>query len=304
MNDPHKSAGPANKGWFSLLLKDPLFHFVVLGAILFTAYLYVNEDIEVSEPKRIIIDQNVLARLTVPFTQSWMRKPTKEELNGLVHEYIKEEIIYREALELGLDKDDPVIRRRMRQKMEFLNQDISDPPKATDAVLQVYLDKHKSAFVRPPMATFTQLFFRLDSADDVERIKAHLVELHGLTIEQTDLAAIGDTTLLTASMIDASPAEVARVFGQEFAKELFTFGDQKWVGPIRSGFGLHLVYIEKLVQSETPALEDIRKAVERDWLSEQRNIANNRFYQILRDRYVVETLDADKETSSGKIPEE
>ena len=308
MDDPHKSASPANKGWFSLLLKDPLFHFVVLGAVLFTAYLYVNDDIEVSEPKRIIIDQNVLARLTVPFEQSWMRKPTEEELNGLVHEYIKEEILYREALELGLDKDDPVIRRRMRQKMEFLNQDVSDPPKATDAVLQAYLDKHKSAFLRPPRASFTQLFFKLDSADAIERTKAYLVKLQGLSLDQTDLAAIGDTTLLTASMNDASPAEVARVFGQEFAKKLFTFGELKWVGPIRSGFGIHLVYIEKLVPVEIPALEDTRKAVEREWLSEQRSIANDRFFQILRGRYiidnVVKTLDVDKVTSSGKVPEE
>jgi len=113
---------------------------------------------------------------------------------------------------------------------------------------------------------------------------------------------------LTASMNDASPAEVARVFGQEFAKELFTFGGLKWVGTIRSGFGIHLVYIEKLVPAEIPALEDTRKAVEREWLSEQRSIANDRFFQILRDRYiiedVVETLDADNVTSSGKAPEE
>jgi parvulin-like peptidyl-prolyl isomerase len=293
MNDTLKPVCPANKGWFSLILKDPLFHFFILGAVLFSAYLYVNDDVEVYEPKRIVVDQNMLVRLISPFQQTWKRKPTDEEINGLIREYIKEEVLYREALELGLDKDDPVIRRRMRQKMEFLNQDISDPPQATDAILQTYLDKNKDVFVQPPRASFTQVFFKLDSADDIERAKAQLVKLEGLSLAETDIAASGDPTLLTVSMRDASPAEISRVFGQEFAKELFTLPDRKWAGPIRSGFGLHLVFIDKQIPAAAPALEDVRKAVEREWLSEQRATANARFFQILRDRYVVEIIDVD-----------
>ncbi len=293
MDDPHKLAGPAKKGWFSLILHDPLFHFAILGAGLFSAYLYVSDDVDVYEPKRIVVDQNMLVRLISPFQQTWKREPTSEELNGLIREHIKEEVLYREALELGLDKDDPVIRRRMRQKMEFLNQDISDPPRATDEILQTYLDKNKDVFALPPRAFFTQLFFKLDSADDIARAKAHLVKIEGLSLNETDIAASGAPTLLTSSRQDASPAEVARVFGQEFATELFTLPDRKWAGPIRSGFGAHLVYIEKLIPAKEPALEDVRKAVEREWLSEQRAIANTRFYQILRDRYVVEITDVD-----------
>ena len=291
MSNSHKLAGPANKGWFSLILKDPLFHFVILGAVLFSAYLYVNDDAEVYEPKRIVIDQSLLSRLAGPFEQTWKRKPTTEEVSGLIREYIKEEVLYREALELGLDTNDPVIRRRMRQKMEFLNQDISDPPQATDAVLQVYLDTHQDAFLQPPRASFVQLFFKLDSADDLERAKVQLLKLEGLSLPETDIAVSGDPTLLTVSMQNSNPAEVARVFGQEFTKELFTLPDRKWAGPIRSGFGIHLVYIEDQTPAEAPMLKDVRKAVEREWLSEQRVIANDRFFQILRDRYTVEVYE-------------
>lgn len=292
MVDPHKPSSFANKGWLSLILKDPLFHFAILGAVLFSAYLYVNDDVDVYEPKRIVINQGSLSRLTGPFEQTWKRKPTSEEMNGLIQEYIKEEVLYREALELGLDKNDPVIRRRLRQKMEFLNQDISDPPQATDAILQAYLDKNKDAFVQPPRASFTQLFFKLDSADDIERAKEKRVELEALPFAKIDIMANGDPTLLTASMQDASSAEVTSIFGREFAKELFAMPARKWVGPVRSGFGIHLVYIENQTPAAAPALANVRKNVEREWLFEYRDTANARFYQILRDRYVVEILDA------------
>ncbi|MCP4072172.1 MAG: peptidyl-prolyl cis-trans isomerase, partial [Hyphomicrobiales bacterium] len=107
----------------------------------------------------------------------------------------------------------------------------------------------------------------------------------------TDLATIGDPTLLTKAMRDAEPTEIARVFGHEFTKELFDLPTKEWAGPVKSGFGFHLVYIVQLIPGSAPSLTEVRKAVEGEWLAEQRKIANQRFFKILQDRYTVEIYD-------------
>jgi len=291
MDDLRQSTGSTHEGWLRLILKDPLCHFVILGALLFSAYQLANDAVEAFDPQRIVIEQGVLKRLASSFERSWLRQPTRAELNGLIQEHLKEEILYREALALGLDKNDPVIRRRLRQKMEFLNQDISDPPEASDDVLQQYLNTHQDTFRQPPRVSFSQMFFREDGVKGRMRAEAALVKFRSHSLSEIDLEAHGDPTLLTARMQDASPASVAKTFGQEFSKELFSLPLNQWVGPIESGFGLHLLYIDSLVPSEAAVLDDVRKNVAREWLSGQRQLANDRFFQILRDRYVVEISD-------------
>lgn len=300
MNDSTQLNSPNQENWFRLILKDPLFHFVILGALLFSTYQLVSDDVEASDPQHIVINQGLVKRLAGSFERSWLRQPTKTELNGLIQEHLKEEILYREALALGLDKDDPVIRRRLRQKMEFLNQDISDPPKASDDVLQQYLDKHQDTFRLPPRVSFSQMFFREDGVKGRMRAEAALVKFRSHSLSEIDLEAHGDPTLLPARMQDASPASIAKTFGQEFSKELFSLPLNQWVGPIESGFGLHLLYIDSLVPSEAAVLDDVRKNVAREWLSEQRQLTNDRFFQILRDRYVVEISDAPGDAIASK----
>ncbi len=273
-------------------MQDPLIQFVIIGVALFMTYQVFNDETEIVKAKRIIIDKSILEVLAGTFERSWLRKPSPVEMQGLVQDHLKEEILYREALALGLDKNDPIIRRRLRQKMEFLNQDISDPPKASDEVLQQFLDKHKDRFTKPPKMSFQQVFFSFGSSGQGKvNAAARLARLGGLSPGETDLATIGDPTLLTKAMRDVDPTAIGRIFGSEFAKQLFTLPTKEWVGPIKSGFGFHLVYIFQIMPGSAPSLAEVRKAVEGEWLAEQREIANERFFKILHDRYTIEIYD-------------
>ncbi|MCP4071494.1 MAG: hypothetical protein GY742_07100, partial [Hyphomicrobiales bacterium] len=208
-----------------------MFQFIIIGVALFATYQFFNDETDSVEEKRIVIDNNMLERLAGTFERSWLRKPSRGELKGLIQDHLKEEILYREALALGLDQNDPIIRRRLRQKMEFLNQDISDPPKASDQVLQQYLDKHEDRFRTPPKMSFKQIFFKSGSSGKGKmNAAAQLSRLDGLSPGETDLATIGDPTLLTKAMRDAEPTEIARVFGHEFTKELFDLPTKEWAG--------------------------------------------------------------------------
>jgi hypothetical protein len=260
-------------------------HFLVLGGLLFGAWYAFNDQAPISDVNRIVLDEAQVASLAASFQRTWLRLPTHEELVGLVQDRIKEEILYREALALGLDQDDQVIRRRLRQKMEFLSTDLTESGPPSEAALQAYLDAHRDRFRTSERLSFTQVYLK---EDDQVRERALLQQLVGHRPLELDLEKLGDASLLPATLQQAGRPEIGRVFGQGFAEALSAAPSGRWSGPYASPYGQHLVYVSERLPVQEPKLSDVRTAVEREWQAERERETNARFYQALRERYSVE----------------
>jgi hypothetical protein len=268
-------------------LREPLLHFLVIGAGIFLLYHFVRGGNETA-PREIVISESRIEALGENFQRTWMRPPTSQELRGLVDDYVKEEVFYREAIAMGLDRDDTVIRRRLRQKMEFVSEDAAATAKPTEAQLQQFLTAHPERFVEPARVTFQQVFVNTEQRGesarrDAERILAKLQAGRG----PADPAEAGDPTLLPAGLEDATPQEVSGSFGDEFGKQLDSAPVGQWSGAISSTFGLHLVRVAGRSVSVVPKLADIRPVVVREWQGQQRTQLGDAFYLSLRSRYDV-----------------
>lgn len=280
------------------LIREPLLHFLLLGAVIFFIAGRAR-NAGVGSGKTIVVTQSQIASLAVGFSRTWMRPPTQQELQGLVDDYVRDEVLYREAKAMELDQDDLIVRRRMRQKFEFLSEDLaakSGPP--TEQELEAYLRQHADQYREEPSFTFEHIFFsrekRRKSAEaDAKAVLARLNGKNGGTI---DVETLGDSFLLPFRFEKASASEAARVFGEHFAKQLATIEPGAWAGPLESSYGLHLVRIEARVPGATPPLARVRPSVLRDLLNERRKQALDAQYAKLRARYavVVEPAEAPK----------
>jgi len=281
------------------LLREPLLHFLVLGVGLFVLYTQFGQTDAVSRD-RILVDEAELMRLSEQFQRTWMRPPTREELRGLAEDFVKEEVLYREALALGLDRDDLVIRRRMRQKMEFLNADLTEQ-QPTDADLQAYLEANPDSFRRPPRFSFQQVFLNPQRAGDdpAQRAEILLARLQAEPTAGVDVQALGDATLLPPQLERATPRDIANSFGSDFVDAVAQADQGAWSGPYASAYGLHLVRVTGHAPGGLPTLAEARPVVEREWANERRQEADARFYQALRDRYTVEIRLPDASARAG-----
>jgi hypothetical protein len=271
--------------WSRRLVREPLVHFLVLGGLLFGTYYFLDDEPPNSDSNRVVVDEAQMASIVATFQRTWLRLPTREELAGLVQDRIKEEILYREALALGLDRDDLVIRRRLRQKMEFLHTDLTEPKPPTEAELQAYLDANMDRFRTSERLSFTHVYLKEDAQ---ERTTALLQRLAGHPPSELEPETLGDASLLPGAMQQADIHDLDRVFGNDFAATLLAAPLGRWSGPHASPYGLHLVYVSEHLPAREPPLGEVRKAVEREWLAERQRQANERFYRALRARYIVE----------------
>ena len=274
---------------FLKLLREPLLHFLILGAGLFVVYSVVNGSVS-TQIDRIVVDETQVLRLAEQFQRTWMRPPTRQELQALTEDYVKEEILYREAQALGLDEDDLVIRRRLRQKMEFLNADLAELQAPTDAQLQAFLDANRERFKRPDRFSFQQVFLNpYRRSDDVKRAAAELLaHLNTDPSLVDDSNSIGDATMLPPLLVDVTRQKVANTFGHGFVRDIENAPTGRWSGPYESSYGVHLVRITERKTGGLPAMAEIRPVLEREWYAERRKEANEDFYQAIRARYDVE----------------
>jgi PPIC-type PPIASE domain len=281
------------------LLREPLVHFLVLGALLFAGYGLLNRS-GAPEPGRIVISQGQLAFMWESFTNTRQRPPTREEWGGLIRDRVREEVYYREALTLGLEKDDLIIRRRLQQKMAFLTDDVAARAQPTDDELNAYLQAHTEKFRVEPRFTFRQVYLNPAKhgeslAHDAAQLLAQLNQFGS----KSDISALGDSLMLD-NRFDALPiGEVARLFGEKFATSLGGLSLRRWQGPVESAYGLHLVFVSERQEGRAPTLADVREDVRRDWDDARRLKANEKSYQELLKRYTVtienlETAEATK----------
>lgn len=268
------------------LLREPLLHFLLLGVLIFAVFKFVSS--ETSQPGKILITQGRIESLETAFSRTWRRSPTASELEGLIRDYIREEVFAREAIALGLDKDDTIIRRRLRQKLEFISEDVTAHAEPTDEQLSAYLKAHADAFRGDRRFTFRQVYLNPQQrGTNLRREASQLLAQLRRSGGQTDISALGDSLLLENEFEGIAAAEVVKQFGEQFAATLGEMAVGQWQGPLESGFGVHLVLMTERTDGSMPALEDVRAAVRREWINERRLETNEKFYRTLLQRYTV-----------------
>jgi hypothetical protein len=266
--------------------KEPLVHFLLLGAALFAASAFVS-DPDVPRENEIVVSAGKIEHLAALFARTWQRPPTRAELDGLVMEYIREEAAYRESLAYGLDRDDTIIRRRLRQKLEFIAEDMAGRSEPSNDELAAYLSAHQQDFRIDEKLTFQQVYLSVQKRGDHLEGDARDILNFLNSDKTTDLGAVGDPIMLEPRYSDVSRSSVAGLFGPDFAQAVTTLEPGAWHGPIRSGYGFHLVQLEKLVQGRIPPLGEVRELVRREWENDRRKEAIETFYRDLLGRYKV-----------------
>jgi len=263
------------------LLREPLLHFFVLGAVLFAMYSWLHRG-QIEAPGEIFVSRAQVSSLQAQFERVWRRPANPAELQHLVDNWVREEIFYREGLAMGLDRDDPVVRRRVGQKIQFIIEGAA-PTSPTTAELQAWLDAHRADYRTEPQYSLRQVYF------DPRR--------HGANLERDIASArraleggsnnVGDATLLPLEMQDASQSEVEREFGAEFVAGLKSLAPGTWQGPSRSTFGVHLVRVDARNDGQALSLEQVRAEVERDLLQARAEESSRKIYDRLRANYRV-----------------
>ena len=270
---------------FKRILHDPLFHFLLLGAAIFAIYGFATRH-RIDKPGEIVVTQGTIENLVTGFTRTWQRPPTDEELQGLVRDYIREEAAYREALVMGLDRDDMIVRRRLRQKLEFLSDDLTSRTEPSDKDLQTFLAAHPELFQREALFSFNQIYLNPQiHGANLRHDESRLLNV--LQKGRPDLTAQGDPFLLPQSFQDLSLADVKKTFGEQFASALSALPVGQWRGPVPSSYGEHLILLSKRTERYMPALAEVRDQVRREWFDARRIEATNRFYEALLRRYTV-----------------
>jgi hypothetical protein len=262
--------------WFGRIVREPLVHFLLIGLFLFALYGLVGGR---TGDRMIRVDDNVAAALHAQFSKTWQRPPTAEEMNGLVNSYVRDEIFYREGVTLGMDKDDPTIKRRVSQKFATIAEEWESSKPPTDAELEQWLKQHPARYAEPSLITFDQVMFASPAAFQAGR-KA--------LAAGADPQQLGEGRMLLPHF-ELYPVDIIqRDFGPEFARSLLSVRPGDWQGPVRSGYGVHLVRVEKIVPGRTPKLADVRPAVVRDFEQARRNRSLDGAFRKLRQSYRVE----------------
>lgn len=264
------------------LLREPLFHFVVAGSLLFAAF----SGIEARKHQVIRIGGAEVGQLASYWKSQTGRNPSKRDLDALVEERVDEEVLAREALRLGLDRDDIIIRRRLAQKMAFIGEDKARVAEPTEADMRAYFEKHRDAYVLPPSYSLRHVYFSRDrrgaSADAAATNALKALNRPGANIPA------GDPFMLPLEMADVRPEDLRKDFGESFADAVAKSEPGRWTGPVRSPFGVHLIRVEVRSVGRRPQFEEVRPQVHDALVAERRAAANAAYRKSLRDRYRIE----------------
>ena len=286
------------------LFKEPLIQFLLIGACIYGAYeLFAPQD-ESALETTVVVDANRINSFVAQWTARWNRPPTQAELDTLVDSYIREEILYRQAIAMGLDEDDPVTRRRMAQRLEFLTSDLALVLEPDEPALERYFQDNIDQFRDPDLISFSQVFFDPDARGDATLGDADtaLAELKLAGVPDPETLQAGDSFMLPGYFESATELEVSKRLGSGFTQSLITLEPGVWHGPVLSGFGVHLVYVFERMLAPEPVLADVRQRVLEGWQREQIDSFNKKFYEKLKERYTI-VID-DSEVAPGSLLEQ
>ena len=270
-------------------LRSPLLHFLLIGAVVYLLYGLTDSDTTLISPDTITVTAGDVAWMEDSWQKRWNRSPTPEERKGLIDQHVRETVLYREALAMGLEQDDVIIRRRLAQKLEFLFQDLADVVPPDDQELRTYFEANRDRYQDPDLLTFTHVFLDPDQRGDrtLADAEAMLAELGAQDDPTRDAADLGDLFMLQSYYPQRPESEVSKLFGREFARSVFELEPGQWHGPVLSGYGVHLVYVHDRLQSPPPDFDAVVERVAEDWQTDRRQAFNEKFVENLMSRYEV-----------------
>ena len=264
------------------ILREPLLHFMVLGALVFVAARERDGD---AGRYRIDAGPEQRARIATTYLQQYGVPPTESQVRYLLDQYVRSEILFREGLALGLDRDDEIVRRRVVQKIEFLNED-TDAIDANDRELEKFFASHQSRYVTPATVSFTQVYFSADPRGEAEA--HHRADAALATLRKGAAVTPGDRFEGGNDLTGLNDADAQRLFGDsQLSAALFSAAADEWAGPFRSAFGWHLVRIERRDPTQVPPLESVKDRVRADYLTAERDRRNEAEFKRLASKYRI-----------------
>ena len=300
------SSAEPSRGFLGRLIREPLVHFLLFGAAIYLAYALQGQPAgeEEANDRTVVVSSGQITWMLESWEKRWGRPPTPAELDGMIKGYAKETILYREAIAMGLDKDDVIIRRRLAQKLTFMFEDLLQPKPPTDEQLQAYFEENIDAYSLPARVTMTQVFIDPDKHGD--QTLEYAAAMKTMLERSDDPVAAGraaaDSFMLQAYHPERAETELARDFGGEFARSVFELEPGKWHGPVLSGYGTHLVYVGHRSETQPQAFTDVEAMVRQKWQDERREELNEQFVANLLDRYqvVIEEIPADAAATTAE----
>ncbi|UCE63269.1 MAG: peptidyl-prolyl cis-trans isomerase [Nitrospirota bacterium] len=272
---------------FKKLLRDPLFHFLAIGGMVFALFSWLGEP-ESGDSRVIRLTTGEVEAMQKFWGKTHFRLPTDAELEGLIDHRIREEVLSREALAMGMSQGDPLIRRRLAQKMEFLSEGLMDPGEPSEADLRAYAEANPERFQEPAKISFEHIYLNPERrGKNLERdARALLVSMKN-SHKSKNVSPAGDPILLNSHFAHITPTSLAGFFGEEFAQAAMELPLGEWQGPVRSGYGLHLVYVQERTEARMPEFKAIRNKVREALMEKRRHDAVNSLYETLREGYHI-----------------
>ena len=280
------------------LFTEPLIQFLIIGACIYGAYAFFGTPEEDLRDTRVHVDSARINGFISEWESRWNRPPTRDEIDGLIQSYIKEDVLYRQAVAMGLNEDDPITRRRMAQKLEFLTSDLAMMVQPAEGELEKYFNENSEAYRAPDRMTFSQVFFDPDSRGNktLEDAEEALLKLQTAGAPTEESMQVGDGFMLQRDFVSVTGMEAARQMGSGFVEAVVQLEPGAWHGPVLSGYGVHLVYLYSYEKSPPPVFEDVQAAVLENWQQEQREKFNADFLENLKTRYeiVIDEIPVDR----------
>jgi peptidyl-prolyl cis-trans isomerase C len=277
------------------LAGEPLVHFLLIGAGIYGVFGVLSAGEAGNDERTVTVASGEIQALTDQWFRSMSRPPTEDELDGIIRRHVRIQILYREALAMGMDKGDVVIKRRLAQKVELLAQGLMTPEEPREEELIAWYAENSDRFKQPDLYTITQIFFDPDKrgATTLDDVKAAIDKLNALDRLPPDFSDYGDRLMLESYYANVSTMELGKLFGTAFAEQIVELELGVWQGPVLSGYGAHLVRVSDAVLVPLPAFDDVKQQITEEWMARQVNELSERFIENLVSRYEVIIEEAD-----------
>ena len=273
-------------------LKHPLLIFLVLGTLGYFVYSALGNFIE-SKNKKIVVGEAQLDILREDYKRTWNRYPTDKEMQNQINGHIMDEIFYKEAVVMGLDKSDIAVKKRLRQLMEMMLDDYTTVY-ATEQQLRDYLNANPDKFREDPSISFSHLYFKVDEKETALKVLTELEK--GASIKKFQKYSL---LMLPIDFYSETLSKVSKQTGKEFSEQIFKLEAQKWQGPVPSVYGWHLVWVDKIEKGKIPDLNSVWDEVELEWSAQQKNIRKQEQYSLMREQYRIEVEELNENTGDN-----
>jgi hypothetical protein len=277
------------------LVREPLVHFLLIGAGIYGLYGILGSSPDDEDERTIIVSSGVIKAMSDQWTGQRLRPPTEEELAGMIRDHIRTQVLYREAVAMGLGNGDTVIERRLAQRLELLTQSLIKPEEPSEEELRAWYKENEKKFKQPDLYSLFQVYFNPDKrgAATLDDAKAALAKLELFAEVPADIASFGDRLMPQSYYQDQTEAGLSRVFGQGFVDEVIKLEPGVWHGPVLSGYGPHLVYVTEVSRTPAPDFSAFAEQAKEGWTAEKAKELSERFIENLIADYEITIEDTD-----------